>query len=79
MNRLVLETRLKLLDDRKAKVADKHGLDQGDVEQLHTYGHSLLDGQVDVEPPRNWRRLGGTSGQPLRGRMLTCRACWQHA
>jgi 5-methylcytosine-specific restriction enzyme subunit McrC len=47
-NRLVLDTKWKLLDDRKATGADKYGLDQGDFYQLHAYGQSYLDGQGDV-------------------------------
>lgn len=47
-NRLVLDTKWKLIDDRKATGADKYGLDQGDFYQLHAYGRSYLDGQGDV-------------------------------
>ena len=47
-NRLVLDTKWKLLDGRKATGADKYGLDQGDFYQLHAYGQSYLDGQGDV-------------------------------
>jgi 5-methylcytosine-specific restriction enzyme subunit McrC len=47
-NRLVLDTKWKLLDDRKATGADKYGLDQGDFYQLHAYGQSYLDGHGDV-------------------------------
>jgi 5-methylcytosine-specific restriction enzyme subunit McrC len=47
-NRVVLDTKWKLLDDRKATGADKYGLDQGDFYQLHAYGQSYLDGQGDV-------------------------------
>ena len=47
-NRLVLDTKWKLLDDSKATGADKYGLDQGDFYQLHAYGQSYLDGQGDV-------------------------------
>ncbi|MFN3298229.1 McrC family protein, partial [Caldimonas sp.] len=47
-NRLVLDTKWKLLDDRRATGADKYGLDQGDFYQLHAYGQSYLDGQGDV-------------------------------
>lgn len=47
-NRMVLDTKWKLLDDRKATGADKYGLDQGDFYQLHAYGQSYLDGQGDV-------------------------------
>ena len=47
-NRLVLDTKWKLLDDKKATASDKYGLDQGDFYQLHAYGPSYLDGQGDV-------------------------------
>lgn len=47
-NRMVLDTKWKLLDDRKVTGADKYGLDQGDFYQLHAYGQSYLDGQGDV-------------------------------
>lgn len=47
-NRLVLDTKWKLLDGRKATGADKYGLDQGDFYQLHAYGQSYLDGHGDV-------------------------------
>ncbi len=47
-NRLVLDTKWKLLDDKKATGSDKYGLDQGDFYQLHAYGQSYLDGQGDV-------------------------------
>lgn len=47
-NRLVLDTKWKLIDDRRATGADKYGLDQGDFYQLHAYGQSYLDGQGDV-------------------------------
>ena len=47
-NRLILDTKWKLLDDGKATGADKYGLDQGDFYQLHAYGQSYLDGQGDV-------------------------------
>lgn len=47
-NRLVLDTKWKLLDSRKASSADKYELNQGDFYQLHAYGQSYLDGQGDV-------------------------------
>lgn len=47
-NRLVLDTKWKLLDDKKATGSDKYGLDQGDFYQLHAYGQNYLDGQGDV-------------------------------
>lgn len=47
-NRLVLDTKWKLLDSKKFTGADKYGLDQGDFYQLHAYGQSYLNGQGDV-------------------------------
>jgi 5-methylcytosine-specific restriction enzyme subunit McrC len=47
-NRLVLDTKWKLLDDKKATGSDKYGLDHGDFYQLHAYGQSYLDGRGDV-------------------------------
>lgn len=47
-NRLVLDTKWKLLDDRAASGTEKYGLDQGDFYQLHAYGQSYLDGRGDV-------------------------------
>jgi len=47
-NRLVLDTKWKLLDDMKATGSDKYGLEQGDFYQLHAYGQSYLDGRGDV-------------------------------
>ena len=47
-NRLVLDTKWKLLDGEKSTGTDKYGLDQGDFYQLHAYGQSYLDGQGDV-------------------------------
>jgi 5-methylcytosine-specific restriction enzyme subunit McrC len=47
-NRLVLDTKWKLLDDKRATGSDKYGLAQGDFYQLHAYGQSYLDGQGDV-------------------------------
>jgi 5-methylcytosine-specific restriction enzyme subunit McrC len=48
VNRLVLDTKWKLLDGSKATIADKYGLDQGDFYQLQAYGQSYLDGKGDV-------------------------------
>ncbi len=45
---MVLDTKWKLLDDKKATGSDKYGLDQGDFYQLHAYGQSYLDGRGDV-------------------------------
>lgn len=47
-NRLVLDTKWKLIDGRKATGTDKYGLDQGDFYQLQAYGQSYLDGRGDV-------------------------------
>lgn len=43
-NRLVLDTKWKLLDGVKANGSDKYGLSQADFYQLHAYGQSYLDG-----------------------------------
>lgn len=48
VNRLVLDTKWKLIDARQATGADKYGLDQGDFYQLHAYGQNYLDGQGNV-------------------------------
>lgn len=45
---LVMDTKWKLLDERKANRADKYGLSQGDFYQLQSYGQSYLDGRGDV-------------------------------
>lgn len=47
-DRLVLDTKWKLLDGLKANGTDKYGLSQGDFYQLQAYGQSYLDGQGDV-------------------------------
>lgn len=47
-NRLVLDTKWKLLDARKVTGTDKYGLDQADFYQLHAYGQSYLNGQGDL-------------------------------
>jgi 5-methylcytosine-specific restriction enzyme subunit McrC len=47
-NRLVLDTKWKLIDGAKANGTDKYGLSQGDFYQLHAYGQNYLDGQGDV-------------------------------
>ncbi|MFN4343093.1 MAG: McrC family protein [Azonexus sp.] len=47
-NRLVLDTKWKLIDGAKANGAEKYGLAQADFYQLHAYGQSYLDGQGDV-------------------------------
>lgn len=48
VNRLVLDTKWKLIDAQQATSSDKYGLDQGDFYQLHAYGQNYLDGQGDV-------------------------------
>jgi 5-methylcytosine-specific restriction enzyme subunit McrC len=48
MNRLVLDTKWKLIDAKKGTGTDKYGLEQGDFYQLHAYGQNYLDGQGDV-------------------------------
>lgn len=45
---LVLDTKWKLLDNRKANGTHKYGLAQEDFYQLHAYGQSYLAGQGDV-------------------------------
>lgn len=47
-NRLVLDTKWKLLESRRATSAEKYGLDQHDFYQLHAYGQNYLDGKGDV-------------------------------
>lgn len=47
-DRLVLDTKWKLLDGLKASGTDKYGLSQGDFYQLQAYGLSYLDGRGDV-------------------------------
>jgi len=44
-NRLVLDTKWKLLDALKANGSDKYGLSQADFYQLQAYGQSYLDGK----------------------------------
>lgn len=48
VNRMVLDTKWKLIDGSQATGSDKYGLDQSDFYQLHAYGQSYLDGQGDV-------------------------------
>lgn len=47
-NRLVLDTKWKLIDSAKANGSEKYGLSQGDFYQLHAYGQSYLEGEGDV-------------------------------
>lgn len=48
VNRLVLDTKWKLIDSQQATGSNKYGLDQGDFYQLHAYGQNYLDGDGDV-------------------------------
>lgn len=45
---LVLDTKWKLIEDKKANSTDKYGLAQADFYQLYAYGQSYLDGEGDV-------------------------------
>ncbi|MHB8764355.1 MAG: McrC family protein [Deferrisomatales bacterium] len=47
-NRLVLDTKWKLLDSRKANGTEKYGLSQSDFYQLQAYGQNYLDGEGDI-------------------------------
>ncbi|MEB2337431.1 MAG: McrC family protein [Nitrospirales bacterium] len=47
-NRLVLDTKWKLIDSLNANRSGKYELDQGDFYQLYAYGQNYLDGQGDV-------------------------------
>ena len=48
-NRLVLDTKWKLLDAHKGSTGtDKYGLSQADFYQLYAYGQSYMNGQGDV-------------------------------
>lgn len=47
-NRLVLDTKWKLIDAKKANSKEKYGLDQSDFYQLQAYGQSYLNGDGDV-------------------------------
>lgn len=47
-DKLVLDTKWKLIDGSRANGTDKYGLVQADFYQLHTYGQSYLDGKGDV-------------------------------
>lgn len=47
-DKLVLDTKWKLLDGLKANGTDKYGLSQADFYQLQAYGQSYLDGVGDV-------------------------------
>ncbi len=47
-NKLVLDTKWKLIDGSRANGTDKYGLVQADFYQLHAYGQSYLDSMGDV-------------------------------
>lgn len=47
-NRLVLDTKWKLINSQLATGSEKYGLNQGDFYQLHAYGQCYLDGHGDV-------------------------------
>ena len=47
-NRLVLDTKWKLLDNARSNSEDKYGLSQADFYQLHAYGQTYLKGQGDM-------------------------------
>lgn len=47
-NRLVLDTKWKLLDGKLSSASKKYGLSQADLYQLQAYGLSYLSGQGDV-------------------------------
>lgn len=47
-DKLVLDTKWKLIDGTRANGTDKYCLAQADFYQLHAYGHSYLDGAGDV-------------------------------
>jgi 5-methylcytosine-specific restriction enzyme subunit McrC len=47
-NRLVLDTKWKLLDTAKLQSSERYGLAQSDFYQLHAYGCNYLDAQGDV-------------------------------
>ncbi|MDG9671256.1 McrC family protein [Hahella sp. CR1] len=48
VNRLVLDTKWKLIGAKQATGSDKYGLAQSDFYQLYVYGQSYLDGKGDV-------------------------------
>jgi 5-methylcytosine-specific restriction enzyme subunit McrC len=48
VNRVVLDTKWKLINAQQATSSDKYGLDQGDFYQLHAYGQNYLDSLGDV-------------------------------
>jgi len=48
VNRLVLDTKWKLIDGRLSTGSEKYGLMQGDFYQLYAYGQNYLEGNGDV-------------------------------
>lgn len=48
VNRMVLDTKWKLIDSGKGTSSDKYMLSQGDFYQLHAYGQNYLDGQGEI-------------------------------
>ena len=48
VNLLVLDTKWKLIDEKKTKGSEKYGLSQGDFYQLHAYGQNYLDGNGNI-------------------------------
>jgi len=47
-NRLLLDTKWKLIDSQKGSGSDKYQLSQADFYQLYAYGHHYLEGTGDV-------------------------------
>ena len=47
-NRLLLDTKWKLIDSKKSNGSDKYQLSQADFYQLFAYGHHYLQGSGDV-------------------------------
>lgn len=47
-NRLILDTKWKLINSHQANGSDKYGLSQNDFYQLYAYGQNYLEGQGDV-------------------------------
>jgi 5-methylcytosine-specific restriction enzyme subunit McrC len=47
-NQLVLDTKWKLIDEKKSNGKEKYDLSQADFYQLYAYGHKYLKGMRDV-------------------------------
>lgn len=47
-NRLVLDTKWKLINSHNANSTDKYGLSQNDFYQLYAYGQNYLEGRGNV-------------------------------